>query len=1142
MTSGTTLLTVAGEATPDLSVHLQRVWKNTPDTGPLPRWEEFLPADDASSTPALVLRLLQMDIEFRIRSGRIALLGERYFEHPRVRLSREHQVALIRWEYRLRWECGERARLASYTERFPALAADLKGLQPPSWKCPECLCDGLFLAGESVAEGVCPRCAARTPISTLFPARPGALQVPGYVLEEVIGQGGMGMVYRALDTTLHRAVAIKVLNNEFGSSPGVVQRFVEEAQIAGQLQHPGIPAIHELGTLSDGRPFLAMKLIKGRTLADLLDERASPAQERGKFVAIFEAICHAVGYAHAHDVIHRDLKPANVMVGAFGEVQVMDWGLAKVLTSQKQEPAVAATVFATLTLIDTQRDNDSSRTQAGSVMGTPAFMPPEQAIGAIDRIDARSDVFALGGILLVILTGKPPYGAENIEATRQLAALARLGDALARLDACGADPDLVALCKRCLSPDPGDRPADAGAMAFAVADLRADADERARQAEMERVRAEAEAREQRIRRRVELALFATVGLLVLAGGCFAWWQNEQNRVAHQRLVRNGEAVGTLVTRCEEALRANAVAKAAVALEAAERQAGEGGADEFADRLERCRTDLMVLRDLDAIDQFRWSLVERKYPDGRTLADRSRAALARFGIEPEAVPATEAAARVARSSVRDRLVTALDRWLLGEKLLWVRQVLQEVDPDPDRDAIRDNVLAGNKDTVVVLAARLRVEEQPLGFVAVLGENKAIPTTARRALLRAAVHRWPGELGLLMTLGETYRINQKDGADERVRWFQAAVGVDPGNVSAHNVLGNALFDRGDLDGAGAEYREALRLDPTYVYAHYNLGNVLRNKGDLEGAIVKYRDAMRLDPKYAAPHSGLALVLKARGDLDAALAAVKDAIQLDPRYAPAHNHRGLILRDRGDLEGASAEYKEAFRLDPLYAIAPNNLGTVLRDKGDLEGAIARFKEALRLDPKYALAQNNLTQTERMRELLPRLPDVLASRSELIPSAACEFARLCARPFQKRYLAAVRLYEKAFGADPKLADNLDTSHRYNAACYAALAAGGQGAESAELKPAERAELREKALRWLRADLALRQKQAVSTSPAERKKAATKLAHWLKDMDLAGTRPGAERAGWTTAEAEEWDRFWADVRAALAEAQKPVPGLPVSK
>jgi serine/threonine protein kinase len=161
-----------------------------------------------------------------------------------------------------------------------------------------------------------------------------------YELLDEIAHGGMGTVLRANDRTLGREVAVKVLQKRYSADSIIARRFIDEARISGQLQHPGIPPVYDLGTLPDGRPFLAMKLIKGQTLNALLDARPDPAADRGRFVAVFEAACQAVAYAHDRRVIHRDFKPANVMVGPFGEVQVMDWGLAKVLTdSPDRQPA-----------------------------------------------------------------------------------------------------------------------------------------------------------------------------------------------------------------------------------------------------------------------------------------------------------------------------------------------------------------------------------------------------------------------------------------------------------------------------------------------------------------------------------------------------------------------------------------------------------------------------------------------------------------------------------------------------------------------------------------------------------------------------------------------------------------------------------
>src|SRR5262249_30497667 len=140
---------------------------------------------------------------------------------------------------------------------------------------------------------------------------------PGYELLDEIGHGGMGVVYRARDTALDRDVAVKLLAGRYPADSPATPRFLPRARIPRQLQHPGIPAIHQVGALADGRPFLAMRLIKGSTLESILKHRPNPAAERGRLLAIFDAVCQAVGYAHAHHVIHRDLKPSNIMVGAF---------------------------------------------------------------------------------------------------------------------------------------------------------------------------------------------------------------------------------------------------------------------------------------------------------------------------------------------------------------------------------------------------------------------------------------------------------------------------------------------------------------------------------------------------------------------------------------------------------------------------------------------------------------------------------------------------------------------------------------------------------------------------------------------------------------------------------------------------------
>ncbi len=405
-----------------------------------------------------------------------------------------------------------------------------------------------------------------------------------YQLSGEIARGGMGAVLRGRDVDLGRDLAVKVLLEKYVDRPEVARRFIEEAQIGGQLQHPGVVPVYDIGRFGD-RPFFTMKLVKGQTLSAILGERTEAAADRPRLLGIALQVAQAMAYAHAKGVIHRDLKPANVMVGAFGEVQVMDWGLAKVLAEggvvDEERASRAHQVPEDVTTIRTARSSGSAGshgtdTEAGSMLGTPAYMPPEQANGDIAHLDRRADVFGLGAILCEILTGKPPYVGRSAEEVRRAACNGDLAEATERLDGCGADPELVALTKQCLSPEAVDRPKDAQGVVDALTAYLDGVQERLQTAERERAVALARQVEERKRHAVQLALAASVLAMMLGGGAFAWWRNELAQLVRQRDARNAEAVAALLNQCQEALRAGDAAKAAVALEAATKRLAEGG--------------------------------------------------------------------------------------------------------------------------------------------------------------------------------------------------------------------------------------------------------------------------------------------------------------------------------------------------------------------------------------------------------------------------------------------------------------------------------------------------------------------------------------------------------------------------------------
>jgi tetratricopeptide (TPR) repeat protein len=343
-----------------------------------------------------------------------------------------------------------------------------------------------------------------------------APRVPGWETLARIDAGGMGVVWRVRDLAFDRVLAVKVMKAALVGNVTAQRRFRAEARITARLAHPFIVPVHEMGQLPDGRPYYTMKLVEGKTLAALLEERRESAARRRDLVPVFGQVCQALAFAHSRDVIHRDLKPANVMVGEHGEVQVMDWGLAKVLPGEGASPATVAAAGAE-TLAEAPPAELDGRTAAGVLLGTPTHMAPEQACGRVEEVDRRSDVFGLGAILCEVLTGEPPYGGPDVQTVLARARAADLAGALSGLRGCGAEPELTRLAERCLAPHQADRPDDAGAVAAAVADYLAGVEERLQQERLARGRQEVRAAEGRRRRRV-WAVAGVIVVLALAAG------------------------------------------------------------------------------------------------------------------------------------------------------------------------------------------------------------------------------------------------------------------------------------------------------------------------------------------------------------------------------------------------------------------------------------------------------------------------------------------------------------------------------------------------------------------------------------------------------------------------------------------------
>ena len=264
-----------------------------------------------------------------------------------------------------------------------------------------------------------------------------------YSAIEQIGQGGMATVFRVRDTVLDRVCAMKVLRLPDDAS-GIGPRLRLESRILADLEHPGIVPVHDAGELPDGRPFYVMKFVRGRRLDDVVHDGVDLAER----LRIFERVCEAVAFAHSRGVIHRDLKPENVMTGEYGEVLVLDWGVARVLVN-REEKGEAGTDSG-----DSSADAGPPVTRHGTVLGTPGYMAPEQAAGESGDVGPTADVHALGGILWFLLSGQPPRSDPDGDETPIS------GFVPARI---------VAISRKAMSADPGERYPDAESLA---ADIR----------------------------------------------------------------------------------------------------------------------------------------------------------------------------------------------------------------------------------------------------------------------------------------------------------------------------------------------------------------------------------------------------------------------------------------------------------------------------------------------------------------------------------------------------------------------------------------------------------------------------------------------------------------------------------------------
>ncbi len=869
-----------------------------------------------------------------------------------------------------------------------------------------------------------------------------------YRIDGEIARGGMGAILKGRDPDLGRDVALKVLRDDLRDDSAMVRRFVEEAQIGGQIQHPGVVPIYELGTFADRRPFFAMKLVKGHTLAQLLEARKGLDDDRPRFLSIFEAIAQTVAYAHARGVIHRDLKPSNVMVGAFGEVQVMDWGLARVLPRggvADDEKASRAEPQETVIATAGSGPDAPRLSRPGSAMGTPAYMAPEQARGEVDRVDERADVFALGSILAEVLSGQPAFlGRSSAEILRK-AALGDTADALARLAVCGGDAELVSIATDCLAREAEDRPRHAGGVAERVKAYLNGVQDRLRAAELARAAESARAEEavaraaaERRARRFQVGLAASLLVLTTVGGLTFTYLLHQHQVRAARFDRELAEATTLRDRAREAAVDLALWQGAMA--ALEQAEGQGPEERVAD----LRGEIGEgLNRATRMARLRQELVETRANQQDIGADGTdaayTAAFREAGMDLEALELTEFARRLGRwpEPVVVEVAAFLDDWSAARRaarrpvVAWRRplEAARRADPDSYRDRLRTVLLAEDRrresDALKALAAAPEVSRLPAPAAVLLGQaltGIGQPEEAV-ALLRTAAVRHPGDVWVAFYLAQALDGLRPSAREEAVRYYTAARALRP---ETSHELAHLLERMGHRAEAEAVFRELVDGRPENARNLACLGTHLKEIGRsadagpfYERAVVAAREAIRLRPDDANANEHLGLALAGQGKQDEALAAFREALRLRPHDANAHNNLGTALHDQGKVAEAVAEYREVIRLRPDLAGAHNNLGFALRRQGKVAEAVTEYREAIRLRPDDANAHNNLGLTIYGQGMVAEAIAEYREAIRLRPDYAEPHSNLgTALSDQGNAAEAVGEYREAIRLRPDLAD----------------------------------------------------------------------------------------------------------------------------
>jgi serine/threonine-protein kinase len=985
---------------------------------------------------------------------------------------------------------------------------------------PDCPVIDLKIASNVVADG-----------SEATEPRSKPLIVPGFEILEELGKGGMGVVYKARHLKLNRSVALKMILETNHHDPELLVRFVAEAKVIAQLEHPNIVHIFEIGR-HDDHPYFTMEYVGGGTLAQKINGTPLPPHQAAQLVEQLAGGIHSV---HQRGIVHRDLKPENVLMTPDGTPKITDFGLAK------------------------RVDAVGGLTVDGKIMGTPSYMAPEQAAGRHEDVNPVTDVYALGAILYECLSGRPPFRAATIDETllqvrtSETVALRRLNRAV--------PVDLETICHKCLHKEPEGRYVDAEALSK---DLRRFAEGRP----IEARRASSFEKGWRWCRRepAKAGLVTAICLSILSTVIAGLWYiedragRERDRLLHEAEVSKRKDLARLGIR--------------QALDQTERSRSElitllhtpGGVFELLNRSEAweakvkiaetslekgeelCRNneDESLAEQVKEVSRLR-TMIQNNQAD-RILAEKleqirldkvkdlvrnridNKKALQRYSIafKDASMPIVDrilTATKISLSPIKEQLVASLDDWAfsafslnedtLAEQILAVARSaapdsgwgdrFRQIDSWRDRNKLAELERSGPPD---------HLSPQMDCLVAELLPATNIKT---EDWLRKARSKYPGDFWLNFELANTLLKASKH--EEAAGYYRIALIIRPQTSAVYLNMGIALYYLKNPLEAIHALNTAINLDPKFAFAYNNLGIALLERGNTVEAINAFNKAIEIEPSYDVAYYHLGKAFLDQQKPTEAVGAYRKAVDLRPT-AGAYIQLGKALRENDQAKDAVSAYRQATVLDPMSAVAYYNLGNVLSDLKRQREAITAYKKSIDIFPQLSQAYNNIGKLYHDQMQFQEAITWFCMAIKSNPSnATSHYNLIMALRAESKSVEVGDAYHRAI-------DEIQTTDNkpYNAARNALLAAMARDNNVSQFDASFRIMLRKQALDWLSG--MLRSLEAAIDKPIARADIKEMFRLWQTDTTLKAVREEAELVKMTDSEQANWKKFWADVAA----------------